>query len=225
MRLYDVKHKGERNNYELGLQEAMAHYAGNDPVQSGTAYTDTYDGLGPCAFSRAPGYDTPLYAYCLNTSTHAAEFPRGQSHRCGISIFETDLNYPLQRHASSAYFSVAKNIALTVRSIGTVRNYDYTFDYIFYLDGTIETIARASGYTQSAYYANNTEYGYQIHDSLGSMHDHFITYKVDLDVADTNKTLPVDHASHHLTRSEVINEDDGKMDWAANAQEQVLVVN
>jgi hypothetical protein len=38
MRLYDVKYKGERILYELGLQEAIAHYAGNDPTQSGTAY-------------------------------------------------------------------------------------------------------------------------------------------------------------------------------------------
>lgn len=41
MRLYNVKFKGERIIYELGLQEAIAHYAGNDPVQSGTAYLDT----------------------------------------------------------------------------------------------------------------------------------------------------------------------------------------
>ena len=38
MRLYDIKYRGERIIYELGLQEAIAHYAGNDPVQSGTAY-------------------------------------------------------------------------------------------------------------------------------------------------------------------------------------------
>ncbi len=38
MRLFDIKYKGERIIYELGLQEAIAHYAGNDPQQSGTAY-------------------------------------------------------------------------------------------------------------------------------------------------------------------------------------------
>jgi primary-amine oxidase len=41
MRLYDIKYKGERIIYELGLQEAIAHYAGNDPHQSGTAYLGT----------------------------------------------------------------------------------------------------------------------------------------------------------------------------------------
>ena len=38
MTLYDIKYKGERLIYELGLQEALAHYAGADPTQSGTAY-------------------------------------------------------------------------------------------------------------------------------------------------------------------------------------------
>lgn len=41
MRLFDIKYKGERIIYEIGLQDAIAHYAGNDPVQSGTAYLGT----------------------------------------------------------------------------------------------------------------------------------------------------------------------------------------
>jgi primary-amine oxidase len=38
MRLHDIKFRGERIIYSLGLEEAIAQYAGNDPVQSGTAY-------------------------------------------------------------------------------------------------------------------------------------------------------------------------------------------
>ena len=41
LRLFDIKYRGERIIYELGLEEAIAHYAGNDPAQSGTAYLDT----------------------------------------------------------------------------------------------------------------------------------------------------------------------------------------
>lgn len=41
MTLFDIKYKGERIIYELGLQEAIAHYAGHDPAQSGVAYLDT----------------------------------------------------------------------------------------------------------------------------------------------------------------------------------------
>lgn len=46
MKFFDIKYRGETVVYELGLQEAIAHYAGNDPVQSGTAYLDTYYGFG-----------------------------------------------------------------------------------------------------------------------------------------------------------------------------------
>lgn len=38
-------------------------------------------------------------------------------------------------------------------------NYDYNFDYAFYLDGTVEVTVRASGYIQSAYYYGNEDYG------------------------------------------------------------------
>lgn len=61
-------------------------------------------------------------------------------------------------------------------------DYDYNFDYIFSLDGSIETVVRASGYIQSANAAKNQEYGYRIHDALsGSMHDHALTFKVSRD--------------------------------------------
>ncbi|KAK6910889.1 hypothetical protein I203_104924 [Kwoniella mangroviensis CBS 8507] len=239
MRLYDIKYKGQRIIYELGLQEAIAHYAGNDPVQSGTSYMDTFYGFGPYAFSQVPGYDMPLYAYCMNTSFHASELSK--SHRCGISIFEHDLGHPIQRHSTQTYVSVTKGIALTVRSISTVGNYDYNFDYNFFTDGTIETVVRASGYIQSAYYAKNDEYGYHIHDGLsGSMHDHALNFKVDFDILGTNNTLvkhviePVEKEykwrkgvsnTMHMVRKEVANEDEGKMNWSANGQEQVIVVN
>ena len=50
MALYDIRHKGQRILYELSLQEALAHYAGNDPAQSGVSYLDSYYGFGPYAF-------------------------------------------------------------------------------------------------------------------------------------------------------------------------------
>ncbi|WWC90477.1 uncharacterized protein L201_005413 [Kwoniella dendrophila CBS 6074] len=239
MRLYDIRFQGQRIIYELGLQEAIAHYAGNDPVQSGTSYLDSFYGFGPYAFSQVPGYDMPIYAHCLNTSFHASELSK--SHRCGISIFETEVNHPIQRHSTQSYVSVTKNIALIVRSISTIGNYDYIFDYNFYLDGTIETVVRASGYIQTAYYAKNDDYGYHIHDGLsGSMHDHILNYKVDFDILGTSNTMvkhvfePVEvqykwHKSPrntmHIVRKEVESEDDSKMNWSHNAQEQVLVVN
>lgn len=40
------------------------------------------------------------------------------------------------------------------------------FSYEFYMDGSIQVSVRAAGYIQSAYYAKNEDYGYQIHDAL-----------------------------------------------------------
>lgn len=102
-----------------------------------------------------------------------------------ICMFEADTNYPIRRHFGAAqnYTSVARNIAFTVRWIATVGNYDYLFDYTFFYDGAIEVSVRASGYISAAYIAENDDYGFKIHDQLsGALHDHVMTFKVDLDI-------------------------------------------
>ncbi|KAJ7159987.1 copper amine oxidase [Mycena crocata] len=239
LRLFDIKYRGERIIYELGLQEAIAHYAGNDPVQSGTAYLDTFYGFGPYAFELVPGYDCPSYSHFLNSTFHAAEISK--THRNNICLFESDPGYLMQRHSSVPYLALTKNIVFTLRSVSTVGNYDYSFDYIFALDGSIETIVRASGYIQSAYYAKNNDYGYQVHDALsGSMHDHALTWKVDMDILGTENTfvkhqlIPVEvkypwanktRSTMHLERVSVQNEDEAKLSWPENASDMFMVEN
>jgi primary-amine oxidase len=121
--LYDIRHKGQRILYELGLQEALAHYAGNDPVQSGTSYLDAYYGFGPYAFELVPGYDCPAYASYLNTSFYVSETTH--THINSVCFFEFDAGYPMQRHSTSSYVSNIKNVQFVVRSVSTVGNYDY----------------------------------------------------------------------------------------------------
>ncbi|KAK4699567.1 hypothetical protein P7C70_g6693, partial [Phenoliferia sp. Uapishka_3] len=239
LRLYNIKYKGERIIYELGLQEAIAHYAGNDPIQSGTAYLDTYYGFGPFAFNALPGYDCPAYGQYLNASFHADEV--STTHATGICLYESDAGYLIQRHSNMNYLSATKNIMFTLRSVSTVGNYDYSFSYNFYLDGSIEIVVMASGYIQSAFYAENGEYGYKIHNGLsGSMHDHVLNFKADMDILGTANTLavhkikPVDvkypwsnetRSTMKLVRTEIKNEDEGTLDWAENAQNMLVVVN
>jgi primary-amine oxidase len=81
-----------------------------------------------------------------------------------------------------------------VRSVSILGNYDYTIDYIFYLDGTIEVKVRASGFISGAFWAPTTEkrskHGYKVHDAMQtSMHDHVLNFKADLDIAGTANTL------------------------------------
>ncbi|KAK0321282.1 hypothetical protein LTR82_007734 [Friedmanniomyces endolithicus] len=237
--LYDIRHKGQRIIYELKLQEALAHYAGNDPVQSGTAYLDSYYGFGPYSFQLVPGYDCPSYATFVNTSFFVSETTH--THINSVCLFEFDADYLMQSHTNSAYTAKTRNIYFTVRAVADVGNYSYLFSYIFYQDGSIKVEVRASGYIQAAYYANNQDYGFQIHDSLsGSMHDHVLNWKVDFDILGTSNTMelttnvPVtqnyvwsDHPRNtmKLRRSFVETEDDGKLLYTDNGRTQYSIIN
>ena len=191
MHLHDITYKGERIVYELGLQEALAHYASAyDPFQASNAYLDSEYGIGQLSFQLVSGFDCPAYATYLNNSYYTGESTH--IHPSSICLFEFDTGYPIQRHLTPLYASVTKNIAFIVRSAATVGNYDYMFDYEFYLDGSIHITVRASGYIESSYWVSNQggDDGFHIHDHLaGSMHDHVINYKLDLDVAGTANSV------------------------------------
>ncbi|KAF7361132.1 Amine oxidase [Mycena sanguinolenta] len=242
LRLFDIKYKSERIIYELGLQEAIAHYAGNDPVQSGTAYMDTFYGFGPYAFELVPGYDCPTYSRFLNTTFHASEI--STTHRNNICLFESDAGYLMQRHSTSQYLALTRNIVFTLRSVSTVGNYDYSFA----LDGSVETIIRASGYIQSAYYAKNNDYGERRNRFIligltPSVQDTKFTMRsvaVDMDVLGTQNTF-VKHeivaadvkypwanqtrSTMRLERVRVETEDDAKLSWPQNGGGMFLVEN
>ena len=191
--LYDIRFKGERVMYELGLQEAMAHYAGDDPMQGGLEFMDSFFGMGKNAFELVPGYDCPAYADYLDVEWHQAYSTHHTPN--SICVFEYTADYLLSRHTAQYSVTASRNTFLTVRSVSTVGNYDYTIDYIFYLDGSLEVKVRASGFIFGAFYAaNNTksedEYGHRIHDALSSsMHDHVINFKADMDVAGSRNDL------------------------------------
>jgi primary-amine oxidase len=74
-----------------------------------------------------------------------------------------------------------------------IRNYDYMFDYVFHQDGSLEIAVRASGYLQaSPYYANRSTWGPRIYQAThGSLHDHILTYKADLDIVSDKNSLKV----------------------------------
>ena len=137
-----------------------------------------------------------------------------------------------------------------LRSVSTVGNYDYTIDYIFYLDGSIEVKVRASGFIFGAFYGSSdaskmtkaNEYGYRIHDAVSSsMHDHVINFKADLDIAGTTNTLvrvgiePTtlsydwEHADRksrntmHLVNT-LVHEETG-LDWPGNSGAMYIVLN
>ncbi|KIW08636.1 uncharacterized protein PV09_00592 [Verruconis gallopava] len=251
--LWDVKFDGERILYELGLQEAMAHYAGNDPLAVGMYWLDTLFGMGFNSYELVPGYDCPAYATFLPMSFHQGE--QTIVRKNSLCVFEWTASDPIQRHTSQTHVTVSRNNYLIVRHVATVGNYDYTISYIFYLDGTMEVKVQASGYIFGAYNSLEAmrtdmkskrseqaqyEYGYQIHDFVASsMHDHVISFKADFDIVGTQNTLyRVNVAPFHKTyqwedslhRStmrlfhEALSEEGG-LDWPANSAAMYVLLN
>ncbi|KAG8928953.1 hypothetical protein FRC02_006181 [Tulasnella sp. 418] len=189
--LWDIRFKGERLIYEISLQEAVAQYAGNDPVQSTTAYLDRHYGIGSEVTPALSGYDCPHQALKLN----ATYWTESTYHVIpdAICIFELDLGFPTSRHADTTgnWYGATKGTALHIRTMATVYNYDYMFDYILYLEGTIEIRVAASGYLQATYWDDQqANYGTRIEKTtMGSIHSHVLNYKVDLDIQGTSNSL------------------------------------
>ncbi|CAJ0545065.1 Ff.00g085380.m01.CDS01 [Fusarium sp. VM40] len=157
-------------------------------------------------------------------------------------IFEIDKGFPIQRHSWAKHTTVTKNIAFNIRAVYTIGNYDYMTTYQFHLDGSIEVAVRASGYISSAFYAQNEDYGFKIHDSLsGSLHDHAITFKADFDILGEKNSLqkvsiqPTTEKykwsdgqsinTMKAVKSFIKNEDDGKIKWSPNGAAMYAVVN
>ncbi|KAI4860842.1 copper amine oxidase [Hypoxylon rubiginosum] len=163
--LFDIRFKGERILYELSMQEAAAQYGGFQPKSATTLYHDTHFQLGADLFQL------------------------------------TDAGFPLSRHraggGSNDYgfsnLGVVKASLLTLRSIATVGNYDYLFDYAFHVDGSLEITVRASGYLQSSFfYRDQGAWGPRIQEATqGSLHDHVLTWKADFDILGTANSLKV----------------------------------
>jgi primary-amine oxidase len=225
--LHDVRYKGERVVYELAMQEALAHYAGPDQVQTENSYLDVT--IDFTYYNLIPGYDCPSYA----TYTDA------------FCLFEYPKDYPMSRHRDFSYYHATQNIAFMLRSISTVSNYDYQTTYEFYHDGSIQVLVRATGYIQASDVIDvpdERSYGFRIRPELsGSMHDHVLNFKADLDVQGRNNTLFktefVPHSQVYdwsdgktvntmkVERDFVTNEDQGKINWAPNAAIAYSVVN
>lgn len=241
--IFDIKFKGERILYELGLQDATAQYSGNNPFQASTAYYDRYYGIGTGNVRLVPGYDCPYHATYLNTTWNDGTDVRGIIN--GMCIFETDLGYPYSRHNDATYIQSSKASGLTVRWIATVGNYDYLFDYSFWVDGTVTVDARASGYIQANYYRpeDGGYWGPRVQETItGTLHTHVMSIKADFDLINANNTfLKTDIVVENMTApwfpeigefemmrynfTELQTEDEGLLDVPANGQTMYTIIN
>lgn len=196
IKINDVRFRNERIVYELALQDAYAAYSGSMPIQALSQYSDGGWGMGWSEFPLVAGVDCPSYAKMLDTIYYV----EGVAHvsKNAICIWEQPENVAIMRHydnnflGGSGYMFVSAypRTALVVRTSATVYNYDYTYSYIFHMDGTMVVSSMASGYLQAEHYPTHVpaqikekNFGTRINErTMGSLHDHLFGWKIDLDI-------------------------------------------
>lgn len=136
----------------------MSVYGSVTPNLMLTKFLDGTLGIGRSAYELVKGVDCPYSA------TYIAYIP----------FLETGVPYHLKN----------SNSALVFRTITTIGNYDYLWDFIFYQCGSVEAKVHASGYIASSFaLKDNYPFGHQVAENVtGNVHTHFINLKVDLDV-------------------------------------------
>jgi primary-amine oxidase len=185
--------------YELAMSEMFVPY--QDPTE-GWYYRNYFD-MGEYGFGNSStalrGADCPDYADFMGVVLHnSAGMPVAHERR--ICLFEQNPALPVWRHTNPILAEIHGDthesrpaVELVVRMVSTIGNYDYFQDYIFTLDGRIVVRLTATGIdavkavaAQTATgptAAEDTAYGNLIAPGLaGINHDHFFSYRVDLDV-------------------------------------------
>ncbi|KAJ7212859.1 copper amine oxidase [Mycena haematopus] len=212
MSLWDVRFREERILYEISPQEALAVYSGSDPHQGSTVFLDGGFGMGTATRALIVGYDCPYDSLLLPGITHTSVGTLLQQD--AICVFERDSGKPLSRHTGymKGEMGAIKGYELVVRTISTVGNYDYLFDYTFQLDGTLEVRISASGYLQGAWWDDaEMPYGTKIRDTYSK------NYKFDFDIAGTRNSLMAVSLENEVVEQPWFDDD-----WGSDVHQQKI---
>lgn len=164
----------------------MSVYGSVTPNLMLTKFLDGSLGIGRSAYELVKGVDCPYSATYIDTFTF---LDTGVPYHLknSICVFEYDMGRPLRSHISNIVvnsYGGLSNSVLVFRTITTIGNYDYLWDFIFYQCGSVEAKVHASGYITSSFtLKDNYPFGHQVAQNVtGNVHTHFINFKVDLDV-------------------------------------------
>ena len=204
--------------YEASLSEMYVPY--QDPeetwnshvfIDAGEYFTST--GSGGIIKPLQAGVDCPAYAtFFSGTFFHENGSPYIRPQLA--CLFERATGDPAWRHwdEDTASISGRPSRELVLRTVATVANYDYIFDWRFEQSGSIEVAVGATGVLEvkavsdaradgkpSPEISAKTPDGHEVQFGQllapnidGVDHDHFFSYRLDLDVDGQNNSLMVD---------------------------------
>jgi primary-amine oxidase len=204
--------------YEGALSEMYVPYQDPEETWNSRVFLDAgeyfaNEGSGGIIKPLLPGVDCPTYAtYFSGTFFHdtGAPYVRPQL----ACLFERVTGDPVWRHWEEDTYAVSGRPTreLVFRTVATVGNYDYLFDWRFEQDASIVVGIGATGILEvkpvkdqradaplSAGLAgkdpdgNEVQFGQLVSPGVDAVdHDHFFSYRLDLDVDGVNNSLMVD---------------------------------
>ena len=120
-------------------------------------------------------------------------------------LFEHASDGPAWRHSEEGLLSGRPSRELFLRTAAVVGNYDYILDWIFQQDGTIRVAVGATGIVetkavkeQAVTHAMGDQARQSVHgtlvapNTLAINHDHYFSYRLDMDVDGPNNSFMVD---------------------------------
>jgi primary-amine oxidase len=199
--------------YEGSLSEIFVPYS--DPTSGWyfRTYLDAGEyGVGKLAVPLVEGADCPPNAAYLS-DVLADDHGKPQVRERVACIFEREAGDIAWRHYEFVNENTESRRArdLVVRQIAAIGNYDYVFDWTFREDGTIKVSVGATGIAEVKGVkpknatdeggANAAAYGRYVDDHLvATNHDHFLSFRLDLDVDGTKNSFVKDELRAHAPR-------------------------
>lgn len=188
--------------YRGSVAEVFVPYMDPDSGWSFRTYMDVGEyGLGPMSSPLMSGIDCPADAAFFDAIL-PNERGRPVLRRSVICLFERTTAAPLWRHFETANGSYQGHpgVELVLRTIPSIGNYDYVIDWVLTASGTIRIDVGATGIDQvrgvraatmhdpSA--GTDTAYGGLLAPNLvGTNHDHFLSFRLDIDIDGPDNTL------------------------------------
>ncbi|XP_011379470.1 retina-specific copper amine oxidase-like [Pteropus vampyrus] len=189
MRIFDVRFKGERVAYEVGVQECVSIYGADSPKTMMTRYLDSSYGLGRHSRGLVRGVDCPYQSTMVDIHI-LVDKGTVQLLPGAVCVFEEAQGLPLRRHHNhlqSHFYGGLAGSALVVRSVSSIGNYDYIWDFVLHPNGALEGRVHATGFVNTAFLSGREEsllFGNRVGEQvLGAVHTHAFHFKLDLDVA------------------------------------------
>jgi primary-amine oxidase len=191
--------------YQINASEMFVPYMDPGQTWAFRAYMDIGEyGFGALTSPLRPGSDCPVDAVFLN-AVISDDHGRPMTMQNVVCVFERDTGEPLWRHYEvfTETHESRPNVELVVRAAPTVGNYDYLVDYVFDRRGEVEVAVGAYGIDAARAVAartmedssarEDTAYGTLIAPQLvGVNHDHFLSFRIDLDVDGQDNRLVID---------------------------------